>query len=110
MFKQYAIALCAFAILSSAGSYGAFAYTEEEIGKAKQFIEEKFTPEKKALLDELAKKAGKSPEELFLDISKIGGGNFLGENPDDPGDSDDEPPPSGTKKDSDSSGGSGEKK
>lgn len=101
MFKQSAIALCSFAILSSVGSYSAFAYTEEEIGKAKQFIEEKFSPEKKTLLQDLAKKAGKSPEELFLDISKIGGDNFLGENPDDPGESDDEPP-SGAKKDSDS--------
>ncbi len=92
MVKRSALALCSIAIFTAVSSHTVLAYTDEEIGKAKQFIEEKFSPEKKALLHELAKKAGKSPEELFLDISKIGGENFLGENPDDPDESDNEPP------------------
>lgn len=91
------------AVLALAGAgQAADAYTTAEIDRAAAFIA-KMDQGKRDMLAELAKKAGKSVEETFLDIVKVTGGATLGEGtsnspeqPDDGGtfkspDSDDKP-------------------
>jgi hypothetical protein len=66
------------ALILLAGAGKTLAHSDEELAKAKEFIAEKLPPEKKTLLEDLAKEAGKTPEEMFLDITKLTGDETLG--------------------------------
>lgn len=81
-----------------AGSFGALAYTDAEVSKAKEFIASKLPADKKALLEDLAKKSGKPLEVMFLDIAKLTGDETLGVHGGRPEDPD---PPTGNSSSSD---------
>ena len=56
-------------------------YSEAELQKAKDFITTKLRADKSYMLEELAKKSGKTPEVMFLDIAKLTGDDTLGTGP-----------------------------
>ena len=70
-------ALCA-ATVNVAPAVAEADYTDEQLKQAREFIAETFTAEKKAFLEDLAKTFKKSPEAMFLDISKRTGDATLG--------------------------------
>jgi hypothetical protein len=54
------------------------AYTEEQLKEAREFIAENLDADKRAFLEDLAQQFKKSPEAMFLDISKRAGDTSLG--------------------------------
>ena len=70
-------ALCA-ATVNVAPAVAEADYTDEQLKQAREFIAETFTIEKKAFLEDLAMTFHKSPEAMFLDISKRTGDATLG--------------------------------
>ncbi len=68
------LALAAFVATASAEP----AHTEADLQRAREFIASQLEPEKRAMLEDMAKKAGTSPEQMFLDIAKLTGDQTLG--------------------------------
>ncbi len=71
------LVLAASASLALAGD----SYSEAELQKAREFITTKLRADKSYMLEELAKKSGKTPEVMFLDIAKLTGDDTLGTGP-----------------------------